>query len=82
MGQKCEAVLLEILEAVILASSVSKQEKIPILKKASAKVDTLRVLFTLCKDIKVLDTKKYSTLEGITIEIGKMVGGWIKTSSL
>lgn len=82
LGQKCEAVLLEILEAVVLASSVSKQEKLPILKKTSAKVDILRILFTLCKDLKILDNKKYLHLDSMLQEIGKMIGGWIKTSSL
>lgn len=82
LGQKCETVLLEILEAVILASSVPKQEKLPILRKASMKIDVLRILFTLCKDLKIIDNKKYTVLENMTIEIGKMIGGWIKTTTL
>lgn len=79
LGQKCEAVLLEILEAVVLASSLPKQEKLPILKNASSKVDTLRVLFSLGKDLKIIENKKYQTLENYLAEIGKMFGGWIKT---
>lgn len=82
LGQKCEAVLIEILEAVILASSVSKQEKLPVLKRASSKVDVLRVLFSLCKDLKILDNKKYATIDSMLQEVGKMLGGWIKTTSL
>lgn len=82
LGQKCEAVLLEILEAIILASSVAKQEKMPILKKASSKVDVLRVLFKICRDLKILDNKKHSNVDNILQEIGRMLGGWIKTTSL
>lgn len=81
LGQKCGIVLLEILEAVILASSLSKQEKLPILKRASLKVDTLKVLFMLGKDLKVIDNKKYLILDNSLQEIGKMFGGWIKATS-
>ncbi len=81
LGQKCETVLLEILEAVILASSLSKQEKLPVLKTASAKIDVLRVLFELGKDLKIIENKKYQILEKSLQEIGRMFGGWIKSTS-
>ena len=34
LGQKCEMAILEVLEAIVVASNLSKQEKLPILKKA------------------------------------------------
>ncbi len=80
-GQKCELLLLDLLEAIILAGSLSKEEKLPILKKASLKLDVIKVLFRLGKDLKILDNKKYLVLEGFLQEIGKMLGGWIKTTS-
>lgn len=81
LGQKCELLLLDLLEAIILASSLSKEEKLPVLKRASLKLDVLKVLFRLGKDLKVLDNKKYLILESFLQEIGKMLGGWIKTTS-
>ena len=81
LGQKCETELIEILEAVILASSLSKQEKLPILKRASSRVDILRVLFQLGRDLKIIENKKYQTLESLSQEIGRMFGGWIKSTS-
>lgn len=80
LGQKCELLLLDLLEGIILASSLSKEEKLPILKTASLKLDVLKVLFRLGKDIKITDSKKYLILESFLQEIGKMLGGWIKTT--
>lgn len=80
LGQKSETILLEILEAIILASNLPKQEKLPVLKKASMKLDILRVFFKLAKEIKALENKKYQILESQVTEIGKMLGGWIKSS--
>lgn len=81
IGQKCEKVILEILESIILASQLTKAEKLPALRKASLKLEVLKVLFRLCKDIKILDNKKYLLLETDLQEIGRMLGGWIKASS-
>ncbi|KKQ38270.1 MAG: S23 ribosomal protein [Candidatus Levybacteria bacterium GW2011_GWC2_37_7] len=81
LGQKCEKILLELLEKIILASNISKQEKLPVLREASVKVDLLRVFFKLGKDLKIIENIKYIELENSITEIGKMVGGWIKASN-
>jgi len=81
LGLKCEAVLLELLEAIILASNLSKQEKLPVLRNASLKIDLLKVFFKLGKDLKIIENKKYIEFENSISEIGKMIGGWIKTTN-
>jgi len=81
LGQRCENALLDFLEAITIAGGLSKAEKVPILQKASSKLDLTKVLIRLCKDLKILDNKKYLELESSLQEIGKMLGGWIKSSS-
>ena len=72
---------MDLLESIIMASNLSKQEKLPVLRKASLKIDLLRVFFKLGKDLKIIENKKYVELENSITEIGKMVGGWIKTTN-
>lgn len=81
MGQKCEVVILELLESIIEASNLPKQEKLPVLKKASMKLDIVRVFLKLARDVKAIENKKYQLLESQTEEVGRMLGGWIKTSA-
>jgi len=50
------------------------------LKEASLKLNVLRVFVRLLKDIKAIDSKKYVTLETMVDEIGRMLGGWIRSS--
>jgi hypothetical protein len=76
--QRCGNLILEILEYILNASQLSKIEKPPMLQKASAKLNLLRVFIRLCRDTKVLDNKRYIQLEQNIDEIGKMLGGWIK----
>lgn len=81
LGQRCENALLDLLEAITLAGGVSKAEKLPILQRASTKLDLAKIFIRLCKDLKILDNKKYLALESSLQEIGKMLGGWIRSSS-
>lgn len=78
--QRCENIILDILENVLWVSQMSKLEKLPILEKTSLKLNFLRVFFRLCKEIKVLDAKKYILFEEDINEIGRMLGGWIKST--
>src|SRR3989338_3612356 len=78
--QRSENTLLDILEAILFASQSSKTEKLPVLETASVKLNLLRVLIRLTKDVKAIDNKKYITLETNVDEIGRMLGGWIRST--
>lgn len=79
LGQKCDFTLTEFLELLLLASEQYKQEKALTLQQASVKLNLLRVYLRLCHEIKVLDKKKYLFLQAYIDEIGRMLGGWIKS---
>ena len=78
--QRCENIILDILENILWASQLSKAEKLPVLEKSSLRLNFLRVFFRLCKEIKVLDNRKYVLLEEDVDKIGRMLGGWIKST--
>ncbi|MBU2539693.1 diversity-generating retroelement protein Avd [Patescibacteria group bacterium] len=80
LGQKCENIILEILELLISTTQFfNKNKKIELLEKASIKLNVLRIIARLAKDVKVLDLKRYIILQEKINEIGKMLGGWIKS---
>ena len=78
--QKCESLLIEILELILLASQQSAVNKLPTLERASVKLNFLRLLIRLMKDVRAIDGKKYVVLEAHLDEIGRMLGGWIKST--
>jgi hypothetical protein len=75
LGQKIENTILEILELALSASfaNICKKE---ILNKANNKIDLLKYLIRIAHEIGSIKIKKYLALEEITINIGKMIGGW------
>ena len=78
--QKVENVALNIMEKILEATTASKGIKMKILEKASNKLNLLRILIRLSKDVKGIDNKKYILLQERLDEIGRMLGGWIKAT--
>ena len=76
---KSESILLDVIEGILEASEISKEEKLPVLKRTSLKLNLLRVFFRLMKDVKSIDLKTYASVEEAIDEIGRMLGGWIKS---
>ena len=79
LGAKCEVYIITTLELLLEAGFAFREEKLLLLKKASVKFDTLKILIRLTKDINTLDNKKYIVLQRQIQEIGKMLGGWQKS---
>ncbi|MEK7612116.1 MAG: diversity-generating retroelement protein Avd [Patescibacteria group bacterium] len=77
--QKSEELLLEILENLLHASQMAKGEKGELLKAVSTKLNFLRIFIRLMKDVKTLDSKKYIVIQTMIDEIGRMLGGWIRS---
>jgi hypothetical protein len=61
------------------ASYKQKFEKVAVLEKVSLNLNVLRILLRLMKEIKTIDNKKYTTFEEILDEIGRMLGGWMRS---
>ena len=80
LWQKCENILLDTLENILLASQMSKKEKLPVLEKASLQLNLFRIFVRLAKEVKALDNKRYVLLQENTDEVGRMLGGWIKST--
>ena len=79
MGEKLDKITLEIIELVITASYLPREQKQPVLQKVSVKLDLLKILLRLASETKCLDHDKYQQLTSQLVEIGKMLGGWIRS---
>lgn len=79
LWQRTEGLTLSILEAIIRASQVAKSDKLTPLEQGSLNLNVLRVLLRLAKDTRAIDLRKYAVAQAQIDEIGRMLGGWIKS---
>ena len=76
LGQRIDTLFVEIMEAIAIASFLSQENKLPYVRLAIRKTDTLRVLLMVLWETKSLDDKKYITLSSKIEVFGRMLGGW------
>ncbi|MDP3764435.1 MAG: diversity-generating retroelement protein Avd [bacterium] len=80
LGEKCNLILIEILGYLLEISSLDKLKRVTYLERVSVKLNLFRVYVRLAKDIGVLENKKYILIQEMVNEIGRMLGGWIRSS--
>ena len=76
LGQRIDTLWIEIIEALAIASFLPKQEKLPYVRIAVRKLDTLKILLMVLWETKSLRDNKYIALSLKLDEIGKNLGGW------
>lgn len=79
LWQRVENMSLHIIECFLLAGEHAHNERCKVLRTASSQLNLLRVLLRLCRDNKVIDLRRYAQLQQSIDEIGRMLGGWIKS---
>jgi len=76
LGARIDSLFIEIIEAISSAIYLSRTEKLPYVRLAIRKLDTMKILLMLLWEMKSLDNKKYLALSVLLDEIGRMLGGW------
>jgi len=79
LGQKIDQITVEIIELTITAGYLPREQKLPVLQKISTKLEVLKILLRTALETKCINNNKYQPLAFQTFEIGRMLGGWIKT---
>lgn len=74
-----KGLLFEMVEGFVYAGDLPCEQRAQKLTRLSAEVDMLRMLIRRAVDIKVLPLKKVVPLQERLDEIGRMLGGWIKS---
>ena len=82
LWQSCKNSCLKIIEKLIYTGYVEQSKRLNLLINTSVELDLLRTFLRLSTDIKILNQKKYIQLQSDTDEIGRMLGGWIKSLKL
>ena len=78
--ERCENLLIDIIELFLEAGYAKTGNKMVILDRASIKLNALRLFIRLMKETYVIDMKKYLKIEELIDEIGRMLGGWIRST--
>ena len=74
LADRIEIILLDILELLIQA--VYSKDKKDILAKANLRLEQLRFMIRIAKDMRYINIKGYDYFCQSVLEVGRMIGGW------
>ena len=77
MGKKLEECAFEFYELLIIATRSTKQKR-KILVQADVELEKLRLYIRLSQQRKLTSLSQYNFAANALIEIGKLLGGWLK----
>ncbi len=78
LGERIERNLYDVLELLIRAKYTKQRQEL--LEQANLVLEILRFQMRLAKDLQCLKVESYGFAAKAIDEIGKLVGGWLKTS--
>jgi len=76
---RCEDTTLKILEGLIRVGYIPQELRASQLVTVSTEVDLLKVFLRLSVDVKAITQKKSIPIQEKLDEIGRMLGGWLKS---
>ena len=79
LGDRIQSTALDVLEALIEATYTRDRRRH--LTRANLGLEKLRVFFRLASELQHIDLRRYEHAARTIDEIGRLVGGWIKSDA-
>ncbi len=76
MAKRIEEAILNFYDLLILA--VKEKDKKEVLQRASFELERLKHYLRICKDLNILSIRQYEYSSKAIVEIGNLLGGWMK----
>ncbi len=77
LGDRLELRLLRVLE--LLVAAAYSPEKTRLLQQVNRDLEVSRHLWRLCHELEVINTRRYEHGSGLLLDLGRQVGGWLKS---
>jgi len=81
MAKRVEETVLDFEERLIRAARAKGKARMEHLREADVLFEILRRHLRTCVELKLLTVRQYEHAAGLLVEIGKLLGGWIKKLS-
>ncbi|TXI34222.1 MAG: four helix bundle protein [Candidatus Moraniibacteriota bacterium] len=79
LGTSLEESILQLLEDLIMAKNAPKPNKAPYLIRASSHQEIAILKLRLCLELKIANGTKIFQAQSKLSEVGRMLGGWLKS---
>jgi hypothetical protein len=78
LGERVTSRALDFQETLLAAGLARGAERETLLREADVQLAHLRHHVRLCRDLQILANSQYEHAAGMLVEIGRLLGGWLK----
>jgi hypothetical protein len=78
LGTKIDRLFLDLIALTLRANYAGREQKRILVLKISDTVDTIKYFLTILWELKGIENKQYADLGTKIVNIGRMIGGWLK----
>jgi hypothetical protein len=82
LGERLVRRVLDFQETLIAAGLATGAQRRALLLQADTLLAQERQMLRLCKDLELLSLSQYEHVSHMVVEIGRLLGGWIKKTSV
>lgn len=79
LWRQCEQISIQMLAAIIHTGHTQGNARVDAICTISEKLDLLKTFIRLTRETNSISEKKHLEIQSLIQEIGRMVGGWIKS---
>lgn len=79
LGERVTRQALDFQETLLSAGYSEQAGRREALRQADLQLAQLRLTLRLCKDLEVISTGQYEHVASMLVEIGRLLGGWMKS---
>ena len=63
---------------MLLVEAAYTRDKLELLRQANLKLEQMRYLLRMCRDLELFSLKRYGYISREINEAGSLIGGWVK----
>lgn len=79
LGDRMQGMALQVLEDLVAATY--SRDRRQALQRANLNLEQLRIFFRLCRDLQLVDLRRFEFAVRGLDETGRLVGGWLKADA-
>lgn len=80
LGERVTHKALDFQETLLAAGLRRSADRPGLLQRADTELAQLKHHLRLCKDLELFTMAQYEHVSGMVVEIGRLLGGWMKTN--
>jgi len=80
LAERIQRLALDFQDSLVGAGKTTGKQRLDWLRRADVQLEQLRLWVRMARDLQILSLRRYEHVARMMVEVGRLLGAWIKTS--